>query len=92
MRFAAIATHRLTNPCPVCRAPNDALTSAHFDSTPRGPKPGDLAICAYCKTLLAFTDTMTLRVATEAEWQQLAPEAQQLARFYIGAPTGGGTH
>lgn len=59
-----------SNPsCPVCHANLSAVGSPNGDM----PKPGDITICAYCASVLTFTDGLGLEQAGE-----LSPEEQKL--------------
>lgn len=60
--------------CPVCRAPlgaSDAVT----DPT-AAPEPEDLTLCADCGAVLVFISTTTVRVATQAELDDLSADAR----------------
>lgn len=52
--------------CPVCTHPFNRATNAE-NGVQEEPSPGDLSICVECETVLAFTDQLTLRKATDEE-------------------------
>jgi hypothetical protein len=52
--------------CPACHAKIAAATHA---TEKISPKPGDLSICLYCKTVLVFDEAVQPRRATAAEIQ-----------------------
>lgn len=56
--------------CPSCRAILGAVTGPGDGPTPT-PTPGDLTVCAYCATILAFEIAGALRAATEADVAEL---------------------
>ena len=61
--------------CPVCRYNMNAIgTSDGTDATM--PRPGDCSVCMFCAVVLVFTDTLTLRVLTNAEWIKLPLDAR----------------
>lgn len=53
--------------CPACGRSSDAHTNAFGDQRPR---PGMVAICFYCGTLLGFTNDLLLRPLTRAEYDE----------------------
>ena len=61
--------------CPECLERLDAATSTGLD--PRGPRPGDFTICAFCGAKLRYTDALELRPVTEDE---LAAQSEALQR------------
>lgn len=75
-------TRHAPSPCPTCGKMLDASTGAHMEE-PIQPEVGDITICGYCSTLLAFGPEMTLRRATQAEFEELDPQLQKLV---IGFP------
>jgi hypothetical protein len=73
-----VATTRMPeSACPVCHSRLDAATGAGFDKPPI-PEPGDVTQCGPCGTVLVFTESLDLRLATQAEWNELPPEFQKL--------------
>jgi hypothetical protein len=54
------------SPCPVCWSTLDAAKSVGTDPAAR-PGPGDLTICAYCRTVLVFGPGLQLREADDKE-------------------------
>lgn len=62
------ATHQLTTSarCPTCSMLMDGATNVQPGE--RGsPSPGDVTVCAYCATMLQFTDGLALRELSSAE-------------------------
>jgi hypothetical protein len=54
--------------CPVCLRVVDAATNVVGASK---PTDGDWSLCAYCGTILRFTNTLGLRCATNDELEEL---------------------
>jgi hypothetical protein len=68
-------------PCPVCARLCDAVTGAGLDTAAViRPKDGDLIICAYCHAVLVF-GPVGMRIATQAECDDLPPLALQYLAF-----------
>lgn len=67
MRTATRAT------CPVCLATLDAAAPMDRDPTP--PRPGDLTMCLYCGSILAYS-AAGIRVATQRECLDIEPETR----------------
>lgn len=44
---------------------------------PRIPNPGDLSVCLYCGTVMAFTDRLLLRELEREEIEALRPEEKE---------------
>jgi hypothetical protein len=59
--------HRLPGEprCPACGAILDGATSVDLDGAM--PRPGDVSICAYCASLLVYSDELHPRFPTDAE-------------------------
>lgn len=61
--------------CPYCgvrldgAAPNDLIAHA--------PMPGDVSCCIKCGGVMIFTDTLALRVMTDALWAEIDKDLQQ---------------
>ena len=55
--------------CPSCHRLLDGFTSINND---KHPQPDDVTMCAYCDTILQFTDGLGLKIAS-----QEAAEAHQ---------------
>lgn len=81
--------------CPYCGAMGDGFTP--IEDEPHVPRPGDVAICAYCDQLQIYEaapDGMGLRRATPAELEDLradpeiarAQAALLIARERAGVP------
>jgi hypothetical protein len=75
--------------CPSCTHPLDGALL--FGNADVSPDPGDLTICTYCRTWLAFTDTLGLRLANEDEVSDVDPTLraimqQHLDAFDLGRP------
>lgn len=59
--------------CPNCGVTNDAASGlGHNDS----PKPGDIAICIDCASILIYTPFDTLRIATPDDLSSFPVENQ----------------
>ena len=77
--YVSSAKERLTGlKCPKCGASCDGWTGASEIGPPR-PEAGDFSACAYCGTILIYTESfasyrpLSLRIATEGEvreWEQ----------------------
>lgn len=63
------------NECPVCKHKIDRASETMEGG--REPKGGDFSVCIYCTAFLRFEDDMTLRKATQADMDELPPEARQ---------------
>lgn len=59
--------------CPRCGEKADGATKVCFDSPGRfaGPKPGDVAVCAYCGSVNCYTEGLQLREATPKELREI---------------------
>lgn len=75
-------TRHIPSACPTCGMILDASTGACLDE-PARPEIGNLTLCGYCSTLLAFGAGMVLRRATQAEFDELDPQLQKLV---VGFP------
>lgn len=62
------------NYCPVCGAMSDAVVPT--DGTYHPPSPHDITICAYCSSVLEFTDDMNQIVCTPETFNSLAEDVQ----------------
>lgn len=60
--------------CPDCRELLDEVEALSEEGTT--PSPGDLTICAFCATVLKFTEGLQLQVAREADIASLPIEAK----------------
>jgi hypothetical protein len=60
--------------CPACLKTLDGAYNPWNDAT---PEAGDISICAYCTTLLAFADDLTLRTLPVAVYEALSPAVQR---------------
>jgi hypothetical protein len=68
--------------CPNCHIAHDATTNIAFDAPNRRPMgPGDLTVCANCGALSHVGPDHSLRLATQAEFDTLAPEMQKVVRI-----------
>jgi hypothetical protein len=61
--------------CPVCGLSLNAASDPLNDCS---PTPGDITICASCRTILAFCEAMDLRLATQEEINQVENELKQI--------------
>jgi hypothetical protein len=72
--------------CPVCAAPNDAaagLVDGDDDRAP--PRPGDVAVCLGCSSVLLFAPGGSLVAADVNTVTQLMTEEPLLADMVIAA-------
>lgn len=73
-KHAYISQGRLPgHPCPACQRTLSGITAATSSDTRPSPKAGDLTMCSYCRTILAFTADLGFRIATDAEIDALHP-------------------
>lgn len=70
--------------CPECRAGLNASTEA-LGNNAAEPKPGDLAVCFYCGTILHFDGSGVLVRATRADIGKLSPEDAFTLGGIVGA-------
>ena len=70
---------------PVCPACHEGLDRALNPVGEQGPRPGDLSICAYCRSFLAFTDAMSLRLLSDGEVAALLSGTRSAMNQYRGA-------
>lgn len=68
-QFDGYLDHTERLPISECRGCGYRADSA---TGPRKPEPGDVSICARCRTLSVYGDDMTLRPPTDEEWAALA--------------------
>lgn len=61
----------LPTTCPACGARHDNVSGV---SGTGQPKPGSVTICTDCLTYAIFTETMGIRLLTNAEWAALSEE------------------
>lgn len=90
---ATLATTRLPSAsCPNCRRKLDAVTGAAFADAgerrppPPRPEPGDVTMCAYCGTILAFDAELIPRaVSREEKLRILAenPDAREMWKLWF---------
>ena len=62
--------------CPVCQTPSDAWTRL-ADGPGGGPKPGSVAVCVYCSSVLVYAlgaRGLSLRKPTDAEMAAMADD------------------
>jgi hypothetical protein len=64
--------------CPECGHVLDAAEAV--DDPEVRPSPGDLSICIKCSAILIFTEDMSIRLATDAELDELAEDSPELHR------------
>ena len=57
--------------CPRCQ---QRLNAAARPGEPGGPRPGDLAVCAYCGLPMAYTPSLTVRRLSKSEMESLGAE------------------
>lgn len=74
-----IETQVPENLCPYC---GKKLDAASGEGT---PSPGDVSVCIECASPLMFTDELTLRVMTRAEFADLPPATRADLRRYQAA-------
>lgn len=75
-RPAGVSTYvtRREAACPVCHRVLNGATGVQLDATTcPPPSPGDLTVCGECGTLLAWTEAMAFRLATQEELDALEP-------------------
>lgn len=65
-------------PCPECGKLLDVTTDFAYGV---GPQPSDATFCAYCRALLIFETSMSLRRATEVEAVRFFTENPEVARY-----------
>jgi transcription initiation factor IIE alpha subunit len=69
-------SHRLKySLCPYCGHAMDAATDVEADAR---PSPGDIGVCIECGGVLAYTDDLTLRAASQEEIETLDPKTREL--------------
>lgn len=69
MEDVHVSTTIKKHECPVCYSPNDAFTSALNEN--RVPQKGDIAICAYCTSVLEIDENLQCSVASQETLDQL---------------------
>ena len=71
--------------CPHCGKPGDGGTSIDDRKAEKMPKPGDFAVCLYCGSINAYTDTLTLRriERTERRAMQRDPRMAELIEIAL---------
>lgn len=69
--------------CPCCKKKVDGYQSVDHEEQ---PKPGDVTICVYCRSVLRFNDGMGLEIATAEDMQACGlleiSRGQQKAKAY----------
>jgi len=77
-------THHAPHHCPSCRHVLDASTGVGREG-PVVPAPGDVTLCAYCRTWLVYTDGLGLRPAEPDEVEQVDPTLRALVQQHLDA-------
>jgi hypothetical protein len=75
--------HQMKTTCPICKATGTDFTPV--DAKTRTPKPGDIACCANCSTLIVFSQDMSLRRATPEDFDLLHPADSNSILFHRAA-------
>jgi hypothetical protein len=57
--------------CPHCGKPGDGGTSLDDREAVKMPKPGDFAVCVYCGSINAYTETLALRRIERTERRRM---------------------
>lgn len=66
--------------CPACGL---KLNGASDPLNDNAPSPGDLTLCAGCKTMLSFGEAMDLRLATQAEINKVEIELGMVNKDFL---------
>jgi hypothetical protein len=64
--------------CPVCESKLDAASATNRDGAT--PQSGDVTICIYCTTVLAFTDDLAVE---KIDIKSIEPELQDILAAMI---------
>lgn len=73
-------TRHMATACPACKKTLNA--SGSFDDATATPREGDITLCVDCGTALIYSDSLSLRLATDSDLQTLNEEEAQKVRHY----------
>lgn len=71
-------TYTRKQDCPSCGILLNA--ASHFEGE-ASPEPGDVTVCATCKTILTFGEAMDLRLATQEEINEAEKELNKTTQL-----------